>query len=187
MTSFITDFADWFDTWSRDVSSSQPRFQDPIVHVPSKSRNLMIDHMREDIIRLGAIVERESGTILKLSLGPPKSSMTAAQRSQAQVARLAQTYDPPGDLRADGPRHNNDHRFIQDIRIAPTHEELFSAVPPYLPVFLRDAPHHHPADSMERHLDIQFRLLREELMYVRPHIVAFRRLTVCAAQRPAYL
>ena len=90
--------------------------------------------------------------------------MTAAQRSQARIARLAQTYDPPGVLRPDGPRHDNDSLDIEDIRIAPTHQELFCPVQPYLPVFSHDAPHHLPANSMERHLDIQFRLLREELM-----------------------
>jgi hypothetical protein len=34
----------------------------------------------------------------------------------------------------------------------------------YLPVNIPDGPHHLPADSMERLLDIQFRLFREEMM-----------------------
>ena len=128
------------------------------------NRRLTIGHIREDIDRLTAIVERETGTVLRLRNGPSKSTLTAAQRSQARIAQLAQTYDPPGVLRPDGPRHDNDFLDIEEIRIAPTHAELFCPVQPYLPVFSPDAPHHLPADSMERHLDIQFRLLREELM-----------------------
>ena len=97
---------------------------------------------------------------------------------EALTSRLEQTYDPPGTLRGGGePRHDNDFTDIRDIRIAPTNEELLCPLPPYLPVFLPTAPHHLPESSMERHLDIQFRLLREELMcetisvFVRPHFM----------------
>lgn len=132
--------------------------------MPPNNRKLTIGHIRDDVDRLLAIVQRETGAVRLLGKGPVRSSLTPAQRQQARVAQLAQTYDPPGDLRQDGPRHDNDFQEIALIRIAPTHEELFSPVPPYLPVFNRNAPHHLPGDSMERHLDIQFRLLREDLM-----------------------
>ncbi|KAI1789230.1 hypothetical protein LXA43DRAFT_1155066 [Ganoderma leucocontextum] len=161
---FILQFAHWFDTWADGVTASPPRFEDPITSAPANNRRLTIDHIHEEIDRLTAIVERETGVVLRLQNGLPKPTMTAAQRSQARVTRLAQTYDPPGVLRPDGPRHDNDSLDIEEIRIAPTHEELFCPVQPYLPVFSRDAPHHLPEDSMERHLDIQFRLLREELI-----------------------
>jgi hypothetical protein len=93
------------------------------------------------------------------------SGVTAGQRRQALTSRLEVSYDPPGTLRDGGlPRHDNDFTDICDIRIAPTREELFCALPPYLPVFLPMAPHHLPESSIERHLDIQFRLLREEMM-----------------------
>ncbi|KAI0667327.1 hypothetical protein C8Q78DRAFT_404096 [Trametes maxima] len=164
VTAFAQDFSRWFDTWASDVSASPPRFVDSIIQAPSKHRELSIAHIREDVQRLLEIVERESGTVLRLRSGPPKSSLTPAQRSQALTAQLAQTYDPPGSLRSNGPRHDNDFMNISDIRIAPTHAELFSPVQPYLPVFRRDAPHHLPMDSMGRHLDIQFRLLREDLI-----------------------
>ena len=87
------------------------------------------------------------------------------QMQQAFNSRLAHTYDPPGTLRDGGPRHDNDSTEIRDIRIAPTHEELLCQIAPYLPAFLSMAPHHLPENSMQRHLDIQFRLLREEMMY----------------------
>jgi hypothetical protein len=94
-------------------------------------------------------------------------AVTADQMQQALTSRLNHTYEPPGTLRDGGaPRHDNDFTDIRDIRIAPTHEELLCPLPPYLPVFLPTAPHHLPVNSMQRHLDIQFRLLREEMMYV---------------------
>ncbi|KAI9068435.1 hypothetical protein FKP32DRAFT_1561707 [Trametes sanguinea] len=161
---FVQDFADWFDSWSRDVSSSPPRFADSIAQAPSRHRELGIAHVREDVRRLQEIVQRESGAVQRLRPGPARSSLTLAQRSQAMAAQLAQTYIPPGALRPEGPRHDNDFTDIEDIRIAPTHEELFSPVLPYLPVFRSDAPHHLPMGSMERLLDIQFRLLREDLI-----------------------
>lgn len=163
---FIQDFADWFDIWAEEVSAPEPRFTDSIAHAIPKNRELSISHVREDIQRLQEIVQRESGIVQRLLLGPPKSSLTQQQRSQALAGQLAQTYDPPGNLRLDGGRHDNDFTNIGDIRVAPTHEELFSPVQTYLPVFRHDAPHHLPMNSMERHLDIQFRLLREDLMYV---------------------
>lgn len=95
--------------------------------------------------------------------------------------QLTQTYDPPGDLRNDGPRHDNDFADIADIRVVPTHEELLSPVAPYLPVSTSDAPHHLPAHSMERHLDIQFRLLREELMCVHSPFRVLHTLTFCSS------
>ncbi|PIL30184.1 hypothetical protein GSI_07762 [Ganoderma sinense ZZ0214-1] len=165
MSTFIKQLADWFKTWIDDVSASPPRFEDPASSVPLNKLKLMIAHIREDVDRLIAIVERETGLVQRVAQrGSAISTVTNAQRSQARAAQLVQTYDPPGSLREDGPRHDNDFMEIEQIRIAPTHDELLCAVPPYLPVFSRDAPHHWPADSMQRHLDIQFRLLREELI-----------------------
>ncbi|KAI0353983.1 hypothetical protein OH77DRAFT_1426841 [Trametes cingulata] len=164
VAAFIQEFADWFDLWASDVCDPKPHFADAIVHAPSRNRELTINHIREDVQRLQEIVQRESGVVQRLLSGPPKSSLTAAQRGRALAGQLAQVYDPPGALRSAGPRHDNDFAEIRDIRIAPTHEELFSSAQPYLPVFRNDAPHHLPMDSMERHLDIQFRLLREDLI-----------------------
>ena len=161
---FIKEFAEWFETWAADVAAVPARFQDPIATAPEVQRRLTIGYIRDEIDRLITIVERESGVVLRLQKGPPKSTVTQQQRSQARIAQLAQIYDPPGELRPDGVRHDNDFVAIERIRIAPTHAELFSPVAPYMPVFSPEAPHHLQAGSMERHLDIQFRLLREELM-----------------------
>ena len=164
VSEFIQQFSGWFRTWASDVSAAPARFQDTITSAPEKYRNLTIDHISEEIERLLMIVERECGTVLRLQKGLAKLTITRDQRNQARNAQLERIYEPPGELRVDGWRHDNDYAMIEDIRIAPTHSELFSPVAPYMPVFEPDAPHHLPAGSMERHLDIQFRLLREELM-----------------------
>ncbi|KAL4242825.1 hypothetical protein ABKN59_011535 [Abortiporus biennis] len=161
LAKLIDELADWFDTWTGDVMVVPPRFDDAPVEF--NVRRLTIMQLREQIDRLTAIVERETGAI-KRQRAPQAAGVSPEQRRQAQISRLAQAYDPPGSLHAGGPRHDNDFESISDIRIAPTHAELLCPTPSYLPPFLSTAPHHLPQDSMERHLDIQFRLLREELI-----------------------
>lgn len=92
--------------------------------------------------------------------------MDPANRQRGLLLQIHVIHEPPGQLRAGGPRHENDHESIEDIRIVPPHSELASTTWPYLPGNIAGAPHHLPSESMERLLDIQFRLLREELMYV---------------------
>ncbi|KAK6530408.1 hypothetical protein TWF694_003763 [Orbilia ellipsospora] len=65
----------------------------------------------------------------------------------------------PGDLSGLGPRHDNDHASIADIRILPTAEEIRSIEPEYLPKMGGDTIH---LDRSQRLLDSQFRLLRED-------------------------
>ncbi|KIK63308.1 hypothetical protein GYMLUDRAFT_464195 [Collybiopsis luxurians FD-317 M1] len=93
-----------------------------------------------------------------------KPTVDEDNKKKALRWRLRQRYDPPGYLRTGGPRHDNDSVEISSIRIVPTHEEMLCPVPPYLPVNLPEAPHHCRPGSMERLLDVQFRLLREELV-----------------------
>ncbi|KAI0043384.1 hypothetical protein FA95DRAFT_405685 [Auriscalpium vulgare] len=161
---FVNDVHAWFQTWSSDVSSPQPRFQDPITSSTATVRKLTLDQLEQDVSRLKEIVDRECGVTEQQRRPIISSRLTPAAKREALMNRLAQTYDPPGDLRDDGVRHDNDFPNIAHIRIAPTHQELLSPVPPYLPIFDPEARHHLPARSMERHLDVQFRLLREELI-----------------------
>ncbi|TFY82035.1 hypothetical protein EWM64_g1975 [Hericium alpestre] len=159
------DLNEWFTCWSSAVSVTPPAFKDPITSSLANVRELTINQIRQDIDRLVTIVRRESGVAERQRRPAIRSGMTTMQQHQALVTRLHQTYDPPGVLRDGGqPRHNNDHMHISDIRIVPTHEELMCPLPPYLPKNLPDAPHHQPEHSMERHLDIQFRLLREDFI-----------------------
>jgi hypothetical protein len=121
--------------------------------------------LEKDVGRLRLITDREYGHTERMRRPVARAAVTTIEKQRAFISRLAHTYEPPGTLRDGGSRHDNDSTDIQDIRIAPTHEELLCPIAPYLPVFLPMAPHHLPENSMQRHLDIQFRLLREEMMY----------------------
>ncbi|KAF8316395.1 hypothetical protein DL93DRAFT_2193459 [Clavulina sp. PMI_390] len=88
----------------------------------------------------------------------------ALNTTAALVDNLRLTYVGPGVERPGGPRHDNDHVDIHDIKIAPTEDELNCVDPPYLPYNVCGAPHSYPPNSMQRLLDIHFRLLREELI-----------------------
>ena len=161
----VEDLFSWFDIWTAAVRASPPTFQDPITSSSPEIRNLTLGELERGIVRLRQIVDREYGDAEMMRRRIPHGRFTAGQMQEALTSRLEQAYDPPGILRGGGePRHDNDFTDIRDIRIAPTNEELLCPLPPYLPVFLPSAPHHLPENSMERHLDIQFRLLREELM-----------------------
>jgi hypothetical protein len=82
----------------------------------------------------------------------------ALQPSEAQLSIIHRVYQAPGG------RHDNDNASIVAISIAPTQEELASTLSSFVPSTLHDAPHHLPMHSMERLMDIQFRLLREEFV-----------------------
>ncbi|KAJ1299734.1 hypothetical protein OPQ81_007323 [Rhizoctonia solani] len=86
--------------------------------------------------------------------------------SEGLIASLQRILDNdgPGELRKAGLRHDNDHIRIQDIGVAPTPNELLCDEDPYLPANFYEAPHHLQRSSAERLFDIQFRLLREEMM-----------------------
>ena len=162
----MEDLFSWFDSWTTAVKASPPTFDDSITLSDPKVRDLTLAELEKDIRKLRLIAERECGHAEKTRRPVLRTTVTEGQMQQAFASRLEQTYDPPGTLREGGvPRHNNDSTDIRDIRVAPTHEELLCPLPPYLPVFLPTAPHHLPENSMQRHLDIQFRLLREEMMY----------------------
>jgi len=170
----VEDLGVWFEKWSAAVSSPIPTFKDPITSSLPSVRALTLDQIRKDIDRLITIVRRESGVANRLRRQLQQSTVTPAQAHQALVSRLNQAYDPPGALREGHvARHDNDFADISAIRVAPTHDELLCPILPHLPYFIENAPHHLPEYSMERHLDIQFRLLREELMYVAVIFIPF--------------
>ena len=110
-------------------------------------------HLSERVQTITNIVDRQQAR-LELAQISRKEGFAASQAS----------FDGPGALCSTGPRHDNDEAEIRNIQIAPTHEELICKTEPFLPGNSYDAPHHLPQESIERLLDIQFRLLREELM-----------------------
>ena len=162
---FVEDLFQWFSCWARDVNVSPAVFVDSIVKSTPAVRNLTLVELKKDVSRLKSIIDREHGHTERMRRSVARAAVTASEMQQASSSRLANIYEPPGNLRGGGPRHDNDFTDIRRIRIAPTHQELLCPIGPYLPVFLPTAPHHLPSNSMQRHLDIQFRLLREDMMY----------------------
>ncbi|KAK6501313.1 hypothetical protein TWF481_009154 [Arthrobotrys musiformis] len=71
--------------------------------------------------------------------------------------------DLPGELSLLGPRHDNDHEQISEISILPTVSEIISRRSEFLPTkrAYEEASQHHQA-GVQRLVDIQFRLLRED-------------------------
>ena len=77
----------------------------------------------------------------------------------ATAADFTMQKDLPGNLSPDGPRHDNDHVEIADIRIMPTYEEIVSPRNEYLPT--NDSSLFH-LPGIRGRLDREFRLLRED-------------------------
>jgi hypothetical protein len=156
----------WNEVWATGVSSVTPRFDD-VLKDNKGARDHIISHLKGKMERLVSIVDREQAKFDRLLRNTmPTSTKTSHASNEGLLAALHTTYDGPGELRVQGPRHDNDFVDIQDIRVAPTHDELVCHSPPFLPANIYGAPHPLPLESMERLLDIQFRLLREELMLV---------------------
>ncbi|KAH9951524.1 P-loop containing nucleoside triphosphate hydrolase protein [Amylocystis lapponica] len=149
----------WTEQWVSGISATPPTFDDPLATSPPLAREHIVQHINTQLQQLVAIADRKH-TEVQQSQRPSRSDFL----NEGILAALENAYEGPGELRADGPRHSNDHIHIAEIRIAPTHDELQSIVPPFLPANIYGSPHPLPAESMERLLDIQFRLLREELI-----------------------
>lgn len=162
LNGLVENLIKWFDVWKAGVLSSPPTFQDPVTS-DLKTCRLTVQTIGETLERLRTIIGREHHTTESRRVVTKKGVLSDEEKTRALLTRLEQTYDPPGSLRQYGPRHSNDFANIGEIRICPTSDELMCPVPPYLPVTVPGAPHHLPAGSMEKHLDIQFRLLREDL------------------------
>ena len=79
------------------------------------------------------------------------------QKSHRPIFELGQ--DLPGALSELGPRHDNDHANISDIKILPTTDEIQSSRAEYLP---SSDPTKQHLPGLAGLLDRQFRLLRED-------------------------
>lgn len=165
LATLVRKLGDWAESWTQGVSTTPPSFQDPITAMTAANRDHVTKNVRKRIQRLAAIVDREESHLEQVRAPVSRTAKFGlkATSDQAMIAFLKVGYDPPGDARPNGPRHDNDHTDIGQIRIAPTHNELICTESPFLPANIPNGPHPFPPESMERLLDIQFRLLREEL------------------------
>ncbi|KDQ57638.1 hypothetical protein JAAARDRAFT_270513 [Jaapia argillacea MUCL 33604] len=158
----VLKLQEWTDGWIKGISATPPTFIDTFKASSSEARDHITSHLSTKVNQLVAIVNREKGRLDKATTRPTLKS-GVADSSEAIGAALWASYEGPGEERHDGARHDNDHIDIDAIRIAPTDEELKCRIPPFLPANLYGAPHPHPPETIQRLLDIQFRLLREEL------------------------
>lgn len=89
----------------------------------------------------------------------PPQSIGSANPNLNFGAAFELMKDGPGALSTIGPRHDNDHSQITDIRVLPTSQEIHSLRSEYLPT--KDPSSWH-LPGIKGLLDQQFRLLRED-------------------------
>ena len=95
----------------------------------------------------------------RLGLGADIPIASVQSAVLKKPAKFKFRYDLPGSLSDQGPRHDNDHASIRDIKILPTAEEIHSSRQEYLP---SNDPEESHLPGLEGLLDRQFRLLRED-------------------------
>ncbi|KAG9009435.1 hypothetical protein FRB93_005371 [Tulasnella sp. JGI-2019a] len=154
---------EWFNEWSEAIASTPPKFDDPICTMNEVERRFLTSRLHKSVVSLMDLVDQAEGYTNRI-LERGKSSKTTMRQEAALLSALEMAYEGPGQHRRGGPRHDNDLEDITDIKIAPTHNELCSSLLPYLPANVPGGPHHLPVNSMAKVVDIQFRLLREELI-----------------------
>ncbi|GMH38367.1 hypothetical protein BSKO_06251 [Bryopsis sp. KO-2023] len=128
--------------------------------------------LREDMINLSRLLESKRSPIalghqlkgLKLKKKQEKEQRFDRWLRPKRQEKEAMYSELPGDLRDDGPRHDNDSSNISEISIAPTAGEVLCNIAPYLPPNRLSNVGHLPQGSAEAHRDIHFRLLRQDLI-----------------------
>ncbi|KAL5632189.1 hypothetical protein ACGC1H_000258 [Rhizoctonia solani] len=162
----VRDFAErmiqWFDEWVAALTSKPP-FQDECATYGEDQQEFIIENLRRDRDRVLRLIRR--GQTVFVKNGAQMSNRLLGNAAPGLVAALERNFDfdGPGELCESGPRHDNDHAEIELIRVAPTRDELLCEDEPYLPANFYEGPHFYDPTSIERLVDIQFRLLREEL------------------------
>ncbi|KAF9203483.1 hypothetical protein BGZ49_006383 [Haplosporangium sp. Z 27] len=120
--------------------------------------------LASEISRLQKIVNDTERSIVNVNSSTFSSQATTLNTNRPNMVYLTQTYDPPGNKSPRGPRHDNDHEDITDIKVLPTRDEITSDRPAFLPSNgVPDAPHFLPP-GWKRQLDIHFRLYREDML-----------------------
>lgn len=95
----------------------------------------------------------------RLEVGSGITEWQALPQAQAHREQFVLRRDFPGNLSAQGRRHDNDHAEIDKIRILPTYQEIMSMRGEYLPT--TDCSQWH-IQGIKGRLDREFRLVRED-------------------------
>lgn len=96
-------------------------------------------------------------------LGPLLDSPVHSIKTTAQMIRHHISIPPDHD--GPGGRHSNDFADFRSIDILPTPDELASDRPSYLPTRAAVEACGSSSSRSESHLDIQFRLLRDDMLF----------------------
>lgn len=162
LTPTVKKLQSWLDAWVQGIKEDPPKFDD-VFTTNFAARDHIVGYIWSKVRSVVGIVDREQAKIERQHKKDAPTGLQPLASQEGLTAALKMTFDGPGQLSSNGPRHDNDQIDIQNIRVAPTNEELICTREPFLPANYFNAPHHLPDSSMERLLDIQFRLLREEL------------------------
>ncbi|KAF9093273.1 hypothetical protein BGX23_003500 [Mortierella sp. AD031] len=121
-------------------------------------------NLTREMARLQQVVNDAQDTVIRSVDPSPSVTGTRVRRQGVNLVHLQTTYDPPGNLSENGPRHDNDHAEISEISVLPTQGEIVCRRTPFLPSNdVAEAPHFLPA-GWRREVDIHFRLYREDMM-----------------------
>lgn len=140
-----------------DIHSSTMSFINESGDISSECRDTV---NRLDM--LAEIVERFQNYSKRTILTSRNTPTVASGREIELYMRQA-----PGALCATGPRHENDKINITDIQVIPLQSEITCLSIPYLPYQSGPLAHvssHWIPDDVDRHLDVQFRLVREDMI-----------------------
>ncbi|THU97835.1 P-loop containing nucleoside triphosphate hydrolase protein [Dendrothele bispora CBS 962.96] len=152
---------EWLLIWKDAIMSQDQtkQFDDPLREYPPAKLKFIISYLEDQVDKIVKIASREESKLEALNKPPTAviNPTPVVRHNEGLIATLNMIYEPVGG------RHDNDLADINDMRIAPTSGELLSESS-FTPANIYGAPHHLPVGTMERLLDIQFRLLREELI-----------------------
>ncbi|BGP31025.1 hypothetical protein JCM10296v2_002789 [Rhodotorula toruloides] len=155
----MSTLIDCFDQYSDDLLSPDPTFRDPLSAQDISRRQFALDNVKRYLSILPRIAQRTQARPF------PQAAVTTSLGQTLPPGVLSMLFkfmQMPGELRPEGPRHDNDFSDFRDIAILPTHAELTCTAPPFVPANLPEAPHH--LEGMDRQLDILFRLMREDFV-----------------------
>ena len=114
LATLVASPEDHFATYAADLSSSSPNFVDSLTRDSLSNRTFIFDNVGKFLAHLCKMITRVQSVAFKnltrTSLGG-KTNLP----SPAIMKVLRRFFESPGELRAGGPRHDNDHARIQDI------------------------------------------------------------------------
>ncbi|KAF8943514.1 hypothetical protein BGZ47_005375 [Haplosporangium gracile] len=110
-----------------------------------------------EMARLSTIVQNN----IRVSRGCEEQSL---QTTSSSIP--SQSTSSPDDFAPHDPRRDNNHAMIDKINIFPTRGEVLCSTEPFLPINDHKEPSmHFLPRGWSRHLDIHFRLCRQDFMY----------------------